>query len=75
MKITTPESKDTLEGTPQQLVGFLWHQSFLTEATPGKYMQSVAARLRALGDAPPRTDSAIHFLTDLAQLGVITILD
>jgi hypothetical protein len=59
--------------TAEQMVGRLWKDAFLTEASPGEYMRAVARRSGELGDRPPRTDTATHFLEDLEALEVVTI--
>ena len=63
--------------TSEQLVGMLWKAAFLTESSPGKYMQRVSARV-ALRETdqqiePVRSDSARHFLEDLVSRELISI--
>jgi len=72
MKITT-NAGATYEGTPPQIVCFLWKDAFVSETTVDRYMHAVAGRLAALGSEPPRCGVALEFLKDLDKLTIITI--
>ncbi len=74
MKIHTRDDV-TFTGTPEQVVGFLWKTAFLRNTSPPKYMRAVARRVKLASGKRPRTDTAAHFLADLAEAGVITILE
>jgi len=72
LKITTKDGAD-YSGTAQQIVCFLWKNAFLEESTVDTYMKAVQDRCVAVGDEPPRSDTAQHFLEDLMALKIITI--
>ena len=63
-----------LEGTtPEQVVGLLWKQAFIQEATPWEYMGAVAGSVKVYSGADVRTDTARHFLADLAAAHVLEV--
>ena len=68
---TRPE---TFEGsTPEQIVGYLWKTAFLRETSPDEYMVEVARRVAIYNRHDVRTDTAVHFLLDLAAAGLVVI--
>jgi hypothetical protein len=60
--------------TAEQAVGYLWKLAFVRETAPDEYMAAVARRVQLFRGAVVRTSSAAEFLTDLAAIGLVTIV-
>lgn len=77
VKVTTKNHTERTEvfetDTPEQMVGYLWKASFIHEASADQYMKAVARREAMYDGKVIRTDTAAHFLADLAKAGLIEL--
>jgi hypothetical protein len=70
---TTCDNKLYMAKAPEQMVMHLWKAAFIEEVSPEEYMAAVARRTRIYNGFEVRTDTAQHFLDDLAEAGIVVI--
>lgn len=61
-------------GTPQEIVDILRARSMGVHTSRGDFMRKTSRRVRMWNRSRVRTLSCLHFLTDLANAGVLTFI-